>query len=77
MGCYKHLFLTFLGTFPVDTSKTRLQLQGQHIDAKFTELRYRGMIHALSRIFQEEGIKALYSGLVLAEHLSLCFPFSK
>ncbi|KAK2155694.1 hypothetical protein LSH36_233g03015 [Paralvinella palmiformis] len=51
------------GTFPVDTSKTRLQLQGQHIDAKFTELRYRGMIHALSRIFQEEGIKALYSGL--------------
>ena len=55
------LFLC-LATFPIDTSKTRLQLQGQHIDSRQTELRYRGMSHAVLRISKEEGFCALYNG---------------
>ncbi|XP_038155573.1 kidney mitochondrial carrier protein 1-like [Cyprinodon tularosa] len=48
------------GTFPIDLTKTRLQVQGQ---SQYTEVRYRGMFHALFRIGQEEGIRALYSGI--------------
>lgn len=54
------------GTFPIDTTKTRLQVQGQRIDTRLTELRYRGMSHALFRIFKEEGFHALYSGIAPA-----------
>ncbi|XP_078311443.1 kidney mitochondrial carrier protein 1-like [Crassostrea virginica] len=52
-----------IGTFPIDTTKTRLQIQGQQIDTRFSELRYRGMTHAMLRIFREEGFAALYSGI--------------
>ncbi|XP_075161426.1 uncoupling protein Bmcp mitochondrial isoform X1 [Haematobia irritans] len=51
------------GTFPIDTTKTRLQIQGQKIDKTFTQLRYRGMTDAFVKISQEEGLKALYSGI--------------
>ncbi|XP_021231392.1 kidney mitochondrial carrier protein 1 [Numida meleagris] len=54
------------GTFPIDLTKTRLQVQGQVNDAKYKEIRYRGMTHALVRIFREEGLKALYSGIAPA-----------
>ncbi|XP_043853131.1 kidney mitochondrial carrier protein 1 isoform X2 [Dromiciops gliroides] len=54
------------GTFPIDLTKTRLQIQGQTNDAKFKEIRYRGMLHALVRICREEGLKALYSGIAPA-----------
>ncbi|KAJ4920064.1 hypothetical protein JOQ06_022449 [Pogonophryne albipinna] len=48
------------GTFPIDLTKTRLQVQGQ---SQYTEIRYRGMCHALFKIGKEEGLKALYSGI--------------
>ncbi|XP_017473705.1 PREDICTED: kidney mitochondrial carrier protein 1 [Rhagoletis zephyria] len=51
------------GTFPIDTTKTRLQIQGQKIDQTFSQLRYRGMTDAFIKISQEEGLKALYSGI--------------
>ncbi|EOA96576.1 Kidney mitochondrial carrier protein 1, partial [Anas platyrhynchos] len=54
------------GTFPIDLTKTRLQVQGQVNDAKYKEIRYRGMMHALVRICREEGLKALYSGIAPA-----------
>ncbi|KAJ1114618.1 hypothetical protein NDU88_002853 [Pleurodeles waltl] len=54
------------GTFPIDLTKTRLQIQGQAHDAKFMEIRYRGMVHAFVRIFREEGLRALYSGIAPA-----------
>lgn len=57
------------GTFPLDTTKTRLQVQGQFLDRLCHQSRYRGMIHALYRISQEEGVRALYKGYV-----SLYFP---
>nr|XP_004665921.1 kidney mitochondrial carrier protein 1 isoform X1 [Jaculus jaculus]XP_045001253.1 kidney mitochondrial carrier protein 1 isoform X1 [Jaculus jaculus] len=54
------------GTFPIDLTKTRLQIQGQTGDANFREIRYRGMLHALMKIGREEGLKALYSGIAPA-----------
>uniref|UniRef100_A0A673G0T1 Kidney mitochondrial carrier protein 1-like n=1 Tax=Sinocyclocheilus rhinocerous TaxID=307959 RepID=A0A673G0T1_9TELE len=48
------------GTFPIDLTKTRLQVQGQ---THCMEVRYRGMFHALFRIGREEGTRALYSGI--------------
>lgn len=50
------------GTFPIDTTKTRLQIQGQKIDQTFSQLRYRGMTDAFVKISREEGPRALYSG---------------
>ncbi|KAK6485435.1 kidney mitochondrial carrier protein 1 isoform X2 [Huso huso] len=54
------------GTFPIDLTKTRLQVQGQVSDAQHKEIRYRGMVHALVQIYKEEGLKALYSGIAPA-----------
>ena len=57
-------FYYLAGTFPIDTAKTRLQIQGQKLDGRFSSVRYNGMFHALSRIRREEGVRALYSGFV-------------
>ncbi|KAG9349307.1 hypothetical protein JZ751_027750 [Albula glossodonta] len=54
------------GTFPIDLTKTRLQVQGQVSDSKYKEIRYRGMLHAFGRICREEGLRALYSGIAPA-----------
>uniref|UniRef100_A0A8C5XIA0 Solute carrier family 25 member 14 n=1 Tax=Microcebus murinus TaxID=30608 RepID=A0A8C5XIA0_MICMU len=54
------------GTFPVDLTKTQLQVQGQNINVRFKEIKYRGMFHALFRIYKEEGVLALYSGIAPA-----------
>jgi len=54
------------GTFPIDTTKTRLQVQGQVINASVQTLKYRGMVHAFFQIFKDEGGRALYSGLAPA-----------
>ncbi|XP_049295604.1 mitochondrial uncoupling protein Bmcp [Anopheles funestus] len=51
------------GTFPIDTTKTRLQIQGQKTDRSHSELRYRGMTDAFVKISRQEGVKALYSGI--------------
>ncbi|XP_041051242.1 brain mitochondrial carrier protein 1 [Carcharodon carcharias] len=51
------------GTFPIDLTKTRLQVQGQLIDSHYKEVKYRGMLHALLKICKEEGLRALYSGI--------------
>ena len=42
-------------TFPIDTSKTRLQVQGQVIDSSLKTLKYRGMFHGIYTIAKEEG----------------------
>lgn len=52
-----------LGTFPIDTTKTRLQVQGQKNDKKCASLNYRGMTDALLKISKQEGFIALYSGI--------------
>lgn len=50
------------GTFPIDVAKTRLQVQGQQLDSKYSKLKYRGMLDAFFKIYREEGIRSLYSG---------------
>ncbi|XP_063983896.1 mitochondrial uncoupling protein Bmcp [Diachasmimorpha longicaudata] len=52
-----------LGTFPLDTTKTRLQIQGQKLDKKHATLRYSGMTDALVQISRQEGFKSLYCGI--------------
>lgn len=66
------------GTFPIDLTKTRLQVQGQ---SQYTEVRYRGMFHALFRIGKEEGVRALYSGygtsyFIGSGHATLCSMYT-
>ncbi|XP_049871830.1 mitochondrial uncoupling protein Bmcp [Pectinophora gossypiella] len=51
------------GTFPIDTTKTRLQVQGQKIDPHHVELRYSGMVDCFVKTSQQEGVKALYCGI--------------
>ncbi|CAH2244662.1 jg5447 [Pararge aegeria aegeria] len=51
------------GTFPIDTTKTRLQIQGQKIDPRHVQLRYTGMVDCFVKTSQQEGIKALYCGI--------------
>ncbi|XP_045115949.1 mitochondrial uncoupling protein Bmcp-like isoform X1 [Portunus trituberculatus] len=52
------------GTFPIDTTKTRLQIQGGRCDAgQVITRKYNGMLHAMLRISHEEGIRALYFGI--------------
>ncbi|XP_013147161.1 PREDICTED: kidney mitochondrial carrier protein 1 isoform X2 [Papilio polytes] len=51
------------GTFPIDTTKTRLQIQGQKIDPRHVELRYTGMVDCFVKTSRQEGVKALYCGI--------------
>ncbi|KAK0089775.1 hypothetical protein PV325_005401 [Microctonus aethiopoides] len=52
-----------LGTFPLDTTKTRLQIQGQKLDKVHSSLKYSGMLDALLQITKNEGYKSLYCGI--------------
>ena len=58
------IFSSRVGTFPIDTTKTRLMIQGQVAEVAHTQLKYRGMLHAIVTISKEESVKALYSGCV-------------
>ncbi|XP_072936407.1 mitochondrial uncoupling protein Bmcp [Epargyreus clarus] len=51
------------GTFPIDTTKTRLQIQGQKIDPRHVELRYTGMVDCFVKTSKQEGVRALYCGI--------------
>ena len=52
------------GTFPIDTTKTRLQVQGQAVERALRARRYRGMLDAFLQISRQEGPTALYRGWV-------------
>ncbi|KAL5265122.1 hypothetical protein ACHWQZ_G006010 [Mnemiopsis leidyi] len=53
-------------TFPIDMSKTRLQIQGQVADARLSALKYRGMIHTLVTVGRQEGVMSLFTGAKFA-----------
>lgn len=53
-------------TFPVDMSKTRLQIQGQVADVRLSELKYRGMTHTLVTVARQEGVLSLFTGAKFA-----------
>lgn len=50
-------------TYPIDTAKTRLQLQGQDTEKRWVDIKYRGMTNCLQTIMREEGSRAVYQGL--------------
>jgi len=52
-----------MATFPLDTAKTRQQLQGQVGDSRWSSLRYKGIAHTLITIGKEEGLTSIYRGL--------------
>lgn len=49
-------------TGPFDVVKTRLMAQSRSVETG--ELKYKGMVHALRTIFAEEGLLALWKGLL-------------
>lgn len=53
-------------TFPVDMSKTRLQIQGQVADARLSTLKYRGMTDTLITVARQEGVSSLFRGAKFA-----------
>lgn len=68
VDCFSNRCCYFLGTFPIDTTKTRLQIQGQKLDARHVQLKYSGMTDAFLQISRQEGVSALYSGYVNCKH---------
>lgn len=50
-------------TFPLDLTKTRLQIQGEHANVGVRSLTKRGMVHTGVGIVKEEGLTKLWQGL--------------
>lgn len=65
-------------TIPIDTSKVRLQVQGQGertalAVAKAVKPKYKGMLQTMMKVAREEGLPTLYKGLTAGVHRQLCF----
>jgi solute carrier family 25 uncoupling protein 8/9 len=62
-------------TIPLDTSKVRLQIQGQKkVElGKLYKIKYKGMFHALKTIYLEEGVTSLWKGIMAGLQRQLIF----
>ncbi|XP_002740414.1 dicarboxylate carrier UCP2-like [Saccoglossus kowalevskii] len=71
-------------TFPLDTAKVRLQIQGEgnkkitgsiskSINKPVTEVRYKGVFGTISTIARVEGPRALYNGVSAGLQRQMCF----
>jgi len=60
-------------SIPMDTTKVRLQLQGEHSSPGSGQLKYRGMSHAIFTILKEEGVQSLFRGLNAGIQRQICF----
>ncbi|XP_075876494.1 dicarboxylate carrier UCP2-like isoform X2 [Nelusetta ayraudi] len=62
-------------TFPLDTAKVRLQIQGEArvSPGKESPVRYRGVFGTISTIVRTEGARSLYSGLVAGLQRQMSF----
>uniref|UniRef100_A0A3Q3IDQ8 Dicarboxylate carrier UCP2 n=1 Tax=Monopterus albus TaxID=43700 RepID=A0A3Q3IDQ8_MONAL len=58
-------------TFPLDTAKVRLQIQGEKKAVQ--GIRYRGVFGTISTMIRTEGPKSLYNGLVAGLQRQVCF----
>ncbi|NXB59730.1 UCP2 protein, partial [Struthidea cinerea] len=68
-GCIADLF-----TFPLDTAKVRLQIQGEvRIPVTISSVEYRGVLGTLSTMVRTEGARSLYSGLVAGLQRQMSF----
>ncbi|NXL37391.1 UCP3 protein, partial [Glaucidium brasilianum] len=63
-----------LCTFPLDTAKVRLQIQGEvRIPRSGGTVEYRGVLGTLSTMVRTEGPRSLYSGLVAGLQRQMSF----
>jgi len=64
-----------LVTIPIDTSKVRLQVQGENASTRGsgTPLKYRGMVQTMATVAREEGVRNLYRGLNAGLQRQMCF----
>ncbi|XP_061778898.1 mitochondrial brown fat uncoupling protein 1 [Nerophis lumbriciformis] len=60
-------------TFPLDTAKVRLQVQGEKAVEATKNIRYRGVFGTISTMVRTEGPRSLYNGLVAGLQRQLCF----
>ncbi|KAM9857407.1 mitochondrial brown fat uncoupling protein 1 [Aulostomus maculatus] len=63
-----------LVTFPLDTAKVRLQIQGEKAAVEAAKnIRYRGVFGTISTMIRTEGPRSLYNGLVAGLQRQVCF----
>ncbi|XP_076842735.1 mitochondrial uncoupling protein 3 [Brachyhypopomus gauderio] len=63
-----------LVTFPLDTAKVRLQIQGESKPTKGVEgLKYRGVFGTIATMVRTEGPRSLYNGLVAGLQRQMSF----
>ncbi|NXB73349.1 UCP3 protein, partial [Donacobius atricapilla] len=63
-----------LCTFPLDTAKVRLQIQGEvRIPRTVSSVEYRGVLGTLSTMVRTEGARSLYSGLAAGLQRQMSF----
>ncbi|CAI9617591.1 unnamed protein product [Staurois parvus] len=68
-ACIADLF-----TFPLDTAKVRLQIQGESaMTGVMNGIRYKGVFGTISTIIKTEGPKSLYNGLVAGLQRQMSF----
>jgi len=60
-------------TLPLDTAKVRLQLQKKAVGDATVLPKYRGMLGTVSTIAREEGMSALWKGIVPGLHRQCLF----
>ncbi|XP_056296612.1 mitochondrial uncoupling protein 2-like isoform X2 [Pseudoliparis swirei] len=63
-----------LATYPLDTAKVRLQIQGESKHSlEGSRIQYRGVFGTILTIVKTEGPRSLYNGLVAGLHRQACF----
>ncbi|XP_026995366.1 mitochondrial uncoupling protein 2-like [Tachysurus fulvidraco] len=63
-----------LVTFPLDTAKVRLQIQGESkLVPGAATVKYRGVLGTITTMVRTEGARSLYNGLVAGLHRQMSF----
>ncbi|KAJ3590477.1 hypothetical protein NHX12_008428 [Muraenolepis orangiensis] len=62
-----------LVTFPLDTAKVRLQIQGESKSPGSQAVRYKGVFGTIGTMVRTEGARSLYSGLVAGLQRQMSF----
>ncbi|KAM3869534.1 dicarboxylate carrier UCP2-like [Diretmus argenteus] len=60
-------------TFPLDTAKVRLQIQGEAGGGAAGTVKYRGVFGTITTMVRAEGPRSLYNGLVAGLHRQMSF----
>ncbi|XP_029457969.1 mitochondrial uncoupling protein 2-like [Rhinatrema bivittatum] len=67
-ACIADLF-----TFPLDTAKVRLQIQGEKTQANMKAAQYKGVFGTITTMVRTEGPRSLYNGLVAGLQRQMSF----